>query len=158
MSYSLTINGQVRELDVDGDMPLLWAVRDHLELIGTKFGCGIAQCGACTVMVDGQAQRSCMLTVDAAAGSEIITIEGLQSREGQAVQKAWEQGQVAQCGYCQSGQVMSAAALLAQNPTPDDAAIDDAMAGNLCRCGTYGRIREGIRMAAADIRRSEGDA
>ncbi|MGM0632342.1 MAG: (2Fe-2S)-binding protein [Pseudomonadota bacterium] len=158
MSYTLTINGQVRELDVDGDMPLLWAVRDHLDLTGTKFGCGIAQCGACTVLVDGQAQRSCMLTVDAAAGSEITTIEGLRSREGQAVQKAWEEGQVAQCGYCQSGQVMSAAALLARNPEPDDAAIDDAMAGNLCRCGTYGRIREGIHMAAAQIRQTEGEA
>lgn len=157
MSYRLTINGQARELDVDGDMPLLWAVRDHLELTGTKFGCGIAQCGACTVMVDGQAQRSCVLTVEAAAGSEVTTIEGLQSREGLAVQKAWEQVQVAQCGYCQSGQVMAATALLARNPAADDAAINNAMSGNLCRCGTYGRIREGIRVAAAEISRTGED-
>ena len=148
MAYRLTINGTTHELDVDGDMPLLWAVRDHLDLTGTKFGCGVAQCGACTMHVDGRATRTCVLTVEAAAGSEITTIEGLNSPEGRAVQAAWLQAQVAQCGYCQSGQVMAAADLLRRNPQPDEAAINEAMAGNLCRCGTYARIRKGIELAS----------
>jgi isoquinoline 1-oxidoreductase subunit alpha len=151
MAYQLTINGQTHELDVDGDMPLLWAVRDHLKLTGTKFGCGMAQCGACTIHLDGVATRSCVLPVSNAVGRSITTIEGLQSPQAQAVQQAWVALGVPQCGYCQSGQVMSATALLEQNANPSDADIDAAMSGNICRCGTYPRIKAGIKQAANQI-------
>src|ERR1700752_1130457 len=148
MSIKLTVNGQARELDVDPDMPLLWAIRDHLQLTGTKFGCGMALCGACTVHIDGQATRSCVTPVSAAQGRQITTIEGLATPAGHAVQEAWIALNVPQCGYCQSGQLMSAAALLASNPRPSDADIDSAMAGNICRCATYVRIRGAIHRAA----------
>lgn len=145
----LLINGQVRRLDVDPQMPLLWAIRENLGLTGTKFGCGVAQCGACTVHVDGKAVRSCVTPVASVAGKAVTTIEGLGSDAGlHPLQQAWIEQQVPQCGYCQSGQLMSAAALLMENPAPDDAAIDAAMRGNLCRCGMYGRIRRAIRQAA----------
>ncbi|GGG60092.1 oxidoreductase [Pseudohongiella nitratireducens] len=158
MAYTLLINGESHELDVDGDMPLLWAVRDHLNYTGSKFGCGMAQCGACTMQIDGQATRTCVLTVAAAEGRNITTIEGLQSPQGQALQKAWVELQVPQCGYCQSGQIMSATALLEQNPSPSDADIDTAMSGNICRCGTYSRIKQGIKLAANAVRDNEGAA
>jgi len=158
MAYSLTINGSTHEVDVDGDMPLLWFVRDHLNYTGTKFGCGVAQCGACTMHVDGVAMRTCVLTVEAAQGKNITTIEGLDSDESRAVQQAWVSLQVPQCGYCQSGQVMSASALLTQNADPSDADIDAAMSGNICRCGTYSRIKAGIKMAAKDMKNVGGTA
>ena len=151
MSVKLTLNGQPRELDVDPDMPLLWAIRDHLQLTGTKFGCGMALCGACTVHIDGQATRSCVTPVSAVAGKNITTIEGLQSAAAEAIQDAWVKLDVPQCGYCQSGQIMSASALLAGNPKPTDADIDSAMAGNICRCATYVRIRAAIHEAAASL-------
>lgn len=145
----LKVNGSPRTADVPSDMPLLWVLRDVLGLTGTKFGCGIAQCGACTVHLDGAAVRSCQLPVGAVAGRAITTIEGVgKTAAGARVQKAWLELEVMQCGYCQPGQIMSAAALLNGNPTPDDGAIDAAMAGNICRCGTYVRIREGIKHAA----------
>ena len=150
MAYTLTINGQTHEVDVDGDMPLLWVVRDRLNFTGSKFGCGVAQCGACTMQVDGIATRTCVLTVANAVGKNITTIEGLQSPAGKALQAAWVELQVPQCGYCQSGQIMSAAALLDSNPS--DAEIESAMSGNICRCGTYSRIKAGIRMAAVEIK------
>ncbi len=152
MAYQLTINGENHEVDVDGDMPLLWVVRDQLNFTGTKFGCGVAQCGACTMQVDGQATRTCVLTVAAAVGKEITTIEGLRSAAGLAVQQAWLDMQVPQCGYCQSGQIMSATALLEQNSNPSDVDIEAAMSGNICRCGTYSRIKAGIRLAAVEIK------
>lgn len=158
MAYTLNINGETHELDVDGDMPLLWAVRDHLHYTGSKFGCGLAQCGACTMQIDGIATRTCVLTVAAAAGRQITTIEGLQSPQGQALQAAWVELQVPQCGYCQSGQIMSATALLEQNPDPSDADIDAAMSGNICRCGTYSRIKEGIKVAARSVAENGGTA
>jgi isoquinoline 1-oxidoreductase subunit alpha len=151
MSIKLIVNGETRELDIDPDMPLLWAIRDHLELTGTKFGCGMALCGACTVHLDGQATRSCVLPVSAAQGKQITTIEGLSTPAGRAVQSAWVGLDVPQCGYCQSGQVMSAAALLAANSKPSDADIDTAMAGNICRCATYVRIRGAIHQAAEQL-------
>jgi len=151
MSIKLTVNGDSRDLDVDPEMPLLWAIRDHLELIGTKFGCGMALCGACTVHIDGQPTRSCITPVGTAAGKQITTIEGLGTPAGRAVQAAWVALDVPQCGYCQSGQIMSAAALLAGNPQPSDADIDTAMAGNICRCATYARIRAAIHQAAAGL-------
>ncbi|MBV8341336.1 MAG: (2Fe-2S)-binding protein [Gammaproteobacteria bacterium] len=151
MSIKLTVNGDSRDLDVDPEMPLLWAIRDHLELIGTKFGCGMALCGACTVHIDGQPTRSCITPVGTAAGKQITTIEGLGTAAGRAVQAAWVALDVPQCGYCQSGQIMSAAALLAGNPQPSDADIDTAMAGNICRCATYARIRAAIHQAAAGL-------
>jgi len=148
----LTVNGTSREVDVEPDMPLLWVLRDELGITGVKYGCGIAQCGACTVHVDGVPVRSCQLAVGDVEG-EVTTIEGLGSPDAlHAVQKAWIEHQVAQCGYCQSGQIMSAAALLSENSNPGDADIDDAMSGNLCRCGTYPRIREAIKAAAQTIR------
>lgn len=158
MAYLLTINGQSHEVDVEGDMPLLWVVRDHLNLTGTKFGCGMAQCGACTVHVDGVATRTCVMTVADSVGKNITTIEGLQSPQAMAVQQAWVDLQVPQCGYCQSGQVMSATALLEQNPSPTDADIDAAMSGNICRCGTYPRIKAGIKMAATQFTNAAGGA
>ncbi|HEV2230219.1 MAG TPA: (2Fe-2S)-binding protein [Steroidobacteraceae bacterium] len=151
MSIKLTVNGESRELDVDPDMPLLWAIRDHLELAGTKFGCGMALCGACTVHIDGQPTRSCVTPVGSVAGKSITTIEGLASPAGKAVQQAWIALDVPQCGYCQSGQIMSAAALLGANPQPSDADIDAAMSGNICRCATYVRIRAAIHQAATAL-------
>jgi isoquinoline 1-oxidoreductase alpha subunit len=151
MSIKLTVNGESRELDVDPEMPLLWAIRDHLALTGTKFGCGMALCGACTVHIDGQPTRSCVTPVSSVAGKSVTTIEGLATRAGQAVQQAWISLDVPQCGYCQSGQIMSAAALLGANPQPSDADIDAAMAGNICRCGTYVRIRAAIHQAATAL-------
>ncbi len=148
MSVKLTVNNQSHDLDIDPNMPLLWAIRDHLQLTGTKFGCGMALCGACTVHVDGQAIRSCVTPVSAVEGKRVTTIEGLDTPSGKAVQKAWVSLDVPQCGYCQSGQVMSAAALLARNSKPTDSDIDAAMAGNICRCATYTRIRNAIHEAA----------
>ena len=146
---TLTINGEPRDVDVPGDMPLLWVLRDVLALTGTKFGCGIAQCGACTVHLEGEPVRSCRLPVGAIGERRITTIEAIGSTTvGAKVQKAWLDLEVIQCGYCQSGQIMSATALLATTPSPDDADIDAAMAGNICRCGTYVRIREAIKQAA----------
>ena len=146
---SLTINGKTQDFDVPDDMPLLWVIRDVAHLTGTKFGCGLAQCGACTVHLDGAPLRACVTPVGAAAGKAITTIEGLSPDGTHPVQRAWAELDVVQCGYCQSGQIMSAAALLASNPEPDDRAIEAAMAGNICSCGTYVRIREGIKRAAA---------
>jgi isoquinoline 1-oxidoreductase alpha subunit len=144
----LEVNGAVREVDADGEMPLLWVLRDVLGYTGTKYGCGMAQCGACTVHLDGNAVRSCVLPVSAAAGKKITTIEGLSKDGSHPVQIAWRDVDVVQCGYCQPGQIMSAAALLKQKPNPTDEEIDLAMAGNVCRCGTYQRIREAVRKAA----------
>jgi isoquinoline 1-oxidoreductase subunit alpha len=149
----LNINGKSHALDVTPDTPLLWAIRDGAGLTGTKYGCGIAQCGACTVHVDGKAVRSCSMPASAAAGKRITTIENVAaSRAGKAVQSAWEKLDVVQCGYCQSGQIMSAAAMLAANPQPSDRDIDAAMAGNICRCATYVRIRAAIKEAAKTAR------
>ena len=146
---TLDVNGKKYDIDVEPDMPLLWAIRDAIGLTGTKYGCGIAMCGACTVHVDGQAMRACSMPVSAAVGRRITTIENVaSSRAGKAVQTAWEKLDVVQCGYCQSGQIMSAAALLAEKPKPSDADIDAAMAGNVCRCATYVRIRAAIKEAA----------
>jgi isoquinoline 1-oxidoreductase subunit alpha len=146
----LSINGQNRAVDAPDDMPLLWVLRDILGLTGTKFGCGIAQCGACTVHVDGKPVRSCLLPVGAAVGHAVTTIEGIGATAvGARVQKAWLDLEVVQCGYCQSGQIMSAVALLSATPRPDDSDINAAMAGNICRCGTYVRIREAIKRAAS---------
>ena len=144
----LTVNGTEHALDLDPNMPLLWAVREHLGLTGTKYGCGIAQCGSCTVHLDGAPVRACATPLSAAAGASVTTIEGLETPPGRAVQKAWAELDVVQCGFCQSGQIMSAAALLAANSAPDDAAIDTAMSGNICRCATYARIRAAIKQAA----------
>jgi len=150
---SLTINGKKREVDVAPDTPLLWVLRDSLHLTGTKFGCGIAQCGACTVHLDGEPVRSCSTPVSAAAGKKVTTIEGVAgTAAGKAVQAAWIKNDVPQCGYCQSGQIMSATALLAKNRAPSDADIDGAMSGNVCRCGTYNQIRAAIKEAAAGVK------
>ena len=150
-TVALTINGESKTVDAPPDMPLLWVLRDLLGMTGTKFGCGIAQCGACTVHLDGKAVRSCLLPVGAIGNRAITTIEGVGSTpSGAKVQKAWLDVEVIQCGYCQSGQIMSAAALLEGTPHPDDADIDAAMAGNICRCGTYVRIRQAIKNAAAE--------
>jgi isoquinoline 1-oxidoreductase subunit alpha len=148
---ALTINKTKYEIDADPDMPLLWAIRDHANLTGTKFGCGAALCGACTVHIDGQPVRSCVTSLGDAAGKEITTIEGLNGRVASAVQTAWQKLDVVQCGYCQSGQIMSAIGLLAQNPKPTDADIDSAMDGNVCRCATYVRIRAAIHAAAREL-------
>ena len=148
---TLKINGEQKNVDVPDDMPLLWVLRDVLGMTGTKFGCGIAQCGACTVHLDGKAVRSCLLAASTVGNRNITTIEGIGSTDaGARVQKAWLDVEVIQCGYCQSGQIMSATALLAGNPKPDDADIDAAMAGNICRCGTYVRIRDAIKRAASE--------
>jgi isoquinoline 1-oxidoreductase alpha subunit len=146
--FQLRVNGRLHNVNVDGHMPLLWVLRDVLGLRGTKFGCGIAQCGACTVHLDGRAARSCDLPVGVACLSEITTIEGLSPDGSHPVQKAWVDLGVPQCGFCQPGQIMTASALLAANPAPDDAQIDSAMSGNICRCGTYPRIRAAIHKAA----------
>ena len=143
--YSLKINGKIKQVDVDPSTPILWVLRDHLNMPGTKFGCGMAQCGACTIHLDGNATRSCVLPVSAIGKSAITTIEGLSETGTHPVQKAWIEHDVAQCGYCQAGQMMSAAALLKENPNPSDEDIDNAMSGNICRCGTYLRIKEAIK-------------
>ncbi len=147
-SYSLKINGKDYKTDVAEDTPLLWVLRDHLNLTGTKYGCGVASCGACTVHIDGQAMRSCVLPVSTVGKSKVTTIEGLSEKGDHPLQKAWDTVDVPQCGYCQAGQIMSAAALLKKNPKPSDADIDTALSGNLCRCGTYHRIKEAVKLAA----------
>ena len=150
---SFIVNGKTREVGAAPDTPLLWVLRDSLHLTGTKFGCGIAQCGACTVHLDGQPVRSCSTPLSAAAGKKVTTVEGIgATRAGKAVQAAWIQHDVPQCGYCQSGQIMSASALLAKNRAPTDADIDEAMSGNVCRCGTYNQIRAAIKDAAANVK------
>jgi isoquinoline 1-oxidoreductase alpha subunit len=153
-TIQLTINNKAYTVDVDPQMPLLWVIRDFAGLKGTKFGCGISQCGVCTVHMDGVAVRSCQLPVSAATGRKITTIEGLSANNDHPLQKAWILEQVPQCGYCHSGQIMSAAALLRQNPNPTDAEINTAMQGNICRCGTYQRIRKAIHTAADSMQKS----
>ena len=152
---ALSINGQTHQVDVDPNTPLLWVLRDVLGLTGTKYGCGIAQCGACTVNLEGDAIRSCVTPLSRAEGKRVTTVEGLSKRNAHPLQRAWLAEQVPQCGYCQSGQLMSAAVLLAKNPNPTDADIDDAMSGNICRCGTYLRIRSAIHLAA-EMQRKKG--
>ncbi|MGB7180494.1 MAG: (2Fe-2S)-binding protein [Burkholderiaceae bacterium] len=156
MAISLKVNGQEHKYDGDPSMPVLWFVRDILGMHGTKFGCGTGLCGACTVHVDGKATRGCLLTVEAAAGKAITTIEGLSEDGNHEVQKAWRTQNVPQCGYCQAGQIMNAAALLAENSKPTGEEIDEAMAGNICRCGCYQRIHEAVAMAATEISRKGG--
>ena len=151
MAVSFTLNGRTVQLNVPDDMPLLWAVRDIVGLTGTKFGCGMAQCGACTMHLDGEPIRSCSTPVSDAKGKKVVTIEGLSSKAGKAVQAAWQKLDVVQCGYCQSGQIMSAAALLEKTPKPTDSDIDGAMTGNICRCATYHRIRAAIHAAAETL-------
>ena len=150
-SIHLTVNGKPRTVDVAPDTPLLWVIREHLGLTGTKFGCGMAQCGACTVHLNGTAIRSCVTPIAAAAGKRVRTIEGLSANDSHPLQRAWVAEDVPQCGYCQSGQLMSAAALLAKTPHPTDADIDEAMSGNICRCGTYQRIRAAIHRASKGV-------
>lgn len=152
MAIKFTLNGKPTSLDVDPDMPLLWAVRDEIGLTGSKFGCGAAQCGACTMHVDGQPVRACSTPLSAIEGQKVTTIEGLGGKVAKAVQDAWVKHEVAQCGYCQSGQIMSAVALLSDNKKPSDAEIDEAMQGNICRCATYVRIRAAIHDAAKSVR------
>lgn len=147
-SFTLNINGKDKQVDVDPSTPLLWVLRDHLDMVGTKYGCGIAQCGACTVHLNGSAVRACSLPVSAVTSQKITTIEGLSEKGDHPVQKAWLDVDVPQCGYCQAGQMMSAAALLNSNPNPTDEDIDTAMSGNICRCGTYVRIRKAIKAAS----------
>jgi isoquinoline 1-oxidoreductase alpha subunit len=147
-NYSLQINGQIHRVDAASDTPLLWVLRDNLGLVGTKFGCGIGQCGACTVHLDGVPSRACLTPVSVAAGMKVTTIEGLSPDASHPLQRAWVELDVPQCGYCQGGQIMSAASLLKRNPHPSDQDIDDAMSGNICRCATYVRIRAGIHRAA----------
>lgn len=153
---SLKVNHRSVEVDADPDMPLLWVLRDLLGLTGTKFGCGVAQCGACTVHLNGEAVRSCVTRISRAAGQEVLTIEGLSENNDHPLQKAWAALDVPQCGYCQSGQLMSAAELLREKPNPSDKDIDDAMSGNICRCGTYSRIRAAIHQAAAELQTKGG--
>ena len=148
MAISFTLNGQPKSVDVSPEMPLLWVLRDTLSMTGTKFGCGMALCGACTVHIDGEARRSCTTTISSIAGESITTIEGISAQGNHPVQIAWMEANVPQCGYCQSGQIMSAVALLSKKSSPNDAEIDDAMNGNICRCGTYQRIRQAIHRAA----------
>ncbi|MBZ9781399.1 (2Fe-2S)-binding protein [Pseudomonas sp. REP124] len=158
MSQSLNINGSIYEVDVEADTPLLWVLRDVLGMYGTKFGCGMALCGACTVLMDGTAIRSCLMPISALATAKITTIEGVGATDvGKRVQEAWLAHEVVQCGYCQSGQIMSATALLTSNAKPDDAAIDGAMSGNICRCGTYVRIREAIKIASGQATSSTAE-
>ncbi len=150
-TYNLKINGVTKQVNVDGATPLLWVLREHLNLVGTKYGCGVAQCGACTILVDNNAVRSCMLPVSAVSQKSITTIEGLSEHGDHPVQKAWLDIDVAQCGYCQTGQIMSAVALLNKNPNPSDSEIEASMNGNICRCGTYLRIKEAIKKAATEM-------
>lgn len=152
MEVELTINGRRVRVDAPGEMPLLWVLRDRLDLRGTRYGCGAGLCGACTVHLDGEAVRSCLVPLQDVGGRIVVTIEGLDPEGAHPVQRAWIDEDVPQCGYCQSGQIMAAAALLAREPSPDDAAIEEALAGNLCRCGTYGRIRAAVRRAAGSDR------
>ena len=152
MPTNFTLNGKAARSDDDPEMPLLWAIRDEFGLTGTKFGCGIAQCGACTVHIDGEASRSCVTPLGAVAGKSVTTIEGLDSSVGRAIKQAWTEIDVPQCGYCQSGQIMSAAALLAAQKRPSDKDIDEAMSGNICRCATYLRIRKAIHLAASTVK------
>ncbi len=149
--FELKINGQMHEVDVAPDTPVLWVLRDHADLVGTKYGCGIAQCGACTIHVDGKAARSCTLPVSGVQDKEITTIEGLSEKGDHPLQKAWIKHDVPQCGYCQAGQIMSAASLLQEKPNPTDEDIDAAMDGNICRCGTYIRIKAAIKTAAEEM-------
>lgn len=151
MQYSLNINQRQYQVDAEPGTPLLWVLRDTLNLTGTKYGCGVASCGSCTVHLDGQAIRSCTFPVDSASGKAITTIEGIKGREAGAIQQAWQERDVVQCGYCQSGQIMTAVALLTGNPSPNDAEIDTAMQGNVCRCATYVRIRDAIKLAARKL-------
>jgi len=150
--YTLNVNGKSLEVDVDADTPVLWVLRDHLGLTGTKFGCGIAQCGACTVHMNGAAVRSCTIPVSGVGKGKITTIEGLSANGDHPVQQAWVEADVAQCGYCQAGQIMTAAALLARSPKPSQTQIDDAMHSNICRCGTYHRIREAVALASTKMK------
>ncbi|SDD40571.1 isoquinoline 1-oxidoreductase, alpha subunit [Algoriphagus faecimaris] len=150
-TFNLKINGKSQQVDVDPNTPVLWVLRDHLNLVGTKFGCGIAQCGACTIHLDGTAVRSCSLPVSSAEGAEITTIEGLSEEGDHPLQKAWVEHDVPQCGYCQAGQIMNAAALLKDNPNPSDEEIENAMNGNICRCGTYLRIKAAVKTAAQNL-------
>jgi isoquinoline 1-oxidoreductase alpha subunit len=155
MAFTVNINGTPRSVDVDGDTPLLWVLRDVLGMTGTKFGCGMALCGACTVHIDGTAVRSCITTIDSIGDSKVTTIEAIGATPaGAKIQQAWLEREVPQCGYCQSGQIMSASALLASNAHPTESEIDDAMSGNVCRCGTYVRIREAIKLAAQTNRKA----
>ncbi len=147
--FDLKVNGEKYQLDIDPQTPILWVLRDHLKLVGTKYGCGIAQCGACTIHIEGMAMRSCVLPISAVGNRDITTIEGLNKKTMHAVQEAWLEHDVPQCGYCQSGQIMSAVALLEDNPNPNDDDIDAAMHGNICRCGTYTRIKAAIKTAAS---------
>jgi len=151
MPVTMNINGEDRTIDVDDDTPLLWAIRDELNLTGTKFGCGVASCGSCTVHIDGKPMRSCVTPVAAVAGKTITTIESVASDEAKAVQAAWQELDVVQCGYCQSGQIMSAIGLLSENATPTDSEIDEYMSGNACRCATYQRIRAAIHLASEKL-------
>ena len=147
-TFKLNINGEIKEIDVDPNTPMLWVLRDHLKLVGTKYSCGIAQCGTCTIHLSGIAVRACVLTVSAVGNQEITTIEGLSENADHPVQKAWLEVDVPQCGYCQTGQIMTAAALLDNNPNPSDSEIEMAMNGNICRCGTYTRIKKAVQLAA----------
>ena len=147
-TFNLNINGKTQTVDVDPNTPMLWVLRDHLKLVGTKYGCGIAQCGSCTIHLSGIAVRACVLTVSAVGNQEVTTIEGLSENADHPVQKAWLEVDVPQCGYCQTGQIMTAAALLEQNPNPSDSEIEMAMNGNICRCGTYTRIKKAVQLAA----------
>ena len=150
-TYEINVNGETRTLDVSADMPLLWALRDHLDLVGTKYACGIAQCGSCTVHVDGAAIRSCVMTIDQAQGKEITTIEGLSEDGSHPVQQAWKEVDVPQCGYCQAGQIMTATAFLNDNPNPTEEEIKSAMHGNICRCASYNRILRAVSIAADNM-------
>jgi isoquinoline 1-oxidoreductase alpha subunit len=153
MAITLTINRKKVSLDIDSNTPLLWALRDHVGLLGTKFGCGIAQCGACTVWVNGEPMRSCVLPISAVGNAQITTIEGLDPAGKHPIQEAWDELDVAQCGYCQAGQIMTAAALLKKNPNPSKQEIVDGMAGNICRCGTYHRIQEAVALASKKVKK-----
>lgn len=149
--YQIMVNGEKHQIDVDGDTPLLWVIRDELDLTGTKFGCGVSACGACTILVDGEPRRSCQIPVEAAGGLNITTIEAVSGKVARAVQEAWREKDVVQCGYCQSGQIMQAIGLLRENAAPTDPEIDDYMSGNACRCATYHRIRAAIHVAAQKL-------
>lgn len=151
MAFSINVNGARHSVDAEGDTPLLWVLRDNLGLTGTKYGCGIGQCGACTVFMDQQPLRACSLPVSSVGNAEIVTIESISTRQAKAIQAAWIKHEVPQCGYCQSGQIMTAAALLARTPKPTDADIDQALSGNICRCGTYQRMRKAIHRAAGQL-------